>query len=104
MKQNTAISAITTATQKLINVQIPDNRIRQLITTGNAETSKFERSLDVVGPPGIAGTRIGSVILKTALGGDEIHVFYQTNSTTVIDFTRTLDGVSWAASEVVMPK
>jgi len=100
---NTAITAITTSESKLVHFQLPNNTVREIIATGTAESSKWAPYyLDLDEKPALPGSRLGSVILNTAQGGQEIHVFYQTNGSDISEFVRTLDGGSWAVDAVPM--
>lgn len=56
--------------------------------------------LDIDEQPALPGSNLGSVVLNTTLGGQEIHVYYQTNGSDISEFVRTLDGVSWAEDVV----
>ena len=100
VRLNSAISAITSDEGKLVHVQMPNSTVRELLSNGTAETSYFARALDVEGQTAIPGTKLGSVILNTTLGGQEIHLFYQPNASTVTDYVRTLDGETWSAYTV----
>ena len=101
---NSAVSAINdfTATPPTKNVhfQAPDMSIVEIISNGTAENDTWERHFTVGTENGMNGTRIGSVVLDTGLGGQEIHVIYQTNSTDMIDFIRDLTSPNWAIKPV----
>ncbi|KAI9876995.1 MAG: hypothetical protein M1830_005080 [Pleopsidium flavum] len=98
---NTGITAITTSESKLIHFQLSNNTVREVIATGTGETSRWAPYyLDINEEPALPGSRLGSVILNTAQGGQEIHVFYQTNGSDISEFVRTLDGGSWAVRAV----
>ncbi|MCJ1259511.1 hypothetical protein MMC24_007349 [Lignoscripta atroalba] len=101
---NSAISAISISnnTQKFIHYQQPDGKIIQLLATGTAETSEWtdDNGLYSVGA-GTLGTRIGSVVLSTAEGGREIHVFFQTKDHNLMDYVRTLDGSTWSPQALI---
>jgi len=99
---NSSISAINnnTTDSKLVHFQDPNYDIKEIIANGTAENDTWSGTTFDVGS-GIAWTRIGSVVLETGIGdGQEIHVMYQTNDTDMMDFTRTLDGGSWAPQYV----
>lgn len=101
---SSAISAINdfTATPPTKNVhfQAQDLSIVEIISNGTAENDTWERHFVVGTENGINGTRIGSVVLDTGLGGQEIHVIYQTNTTDMIDFIRDLTDPNWAIKPV----
>ncbi|KAI9875359.1 MAG: hypothetical protein M1830_008585 [Pleopsidium flavum] len=102
---NTSLSAINLPYTKNVNVHVqsPSNTITQLVATGVAETSIWGDSFPVGTVKGMQGTKIGSVVLKTTEGGQEIHVFFQEEGggSGVVDFIRTLVGGTWA--RVVVP-
>ncbi|KAL9115611.1 MAG: hypothetical protein Q9187_007236, partial [Circinaria calcarea] len=102
---NSAITVIniSNSTSKYIHYQQPDGEIIQLLATGTAESSvwSIDDGLYTVGR-GIRGTRMGSVILNTQIEeGKEIHVFFQTAATNLIDHVRTLDGGTWSQQVLV---
>jgi len=99
---NTSISAINDniTDSKLVHFQDPNYDIVEIIANGTAENDTWSGTDFIVGS-GIPWTRIGSVVLETDIGeGQEIHVMYQTNDSDMMDFTRTLDGGSWASQNV----
>lgn len=102
---NSAISAINnfnaTPPTKNVHFQAPDLSIMEIISNGTAEADAWDGSFVVGSQKGINGTRIGSVVLATGIGGgQEIHVFYQTNGTDMVDFIRALTDTNWAVKEV----
>lgn len=101
---NSAISGISdfaaTPPQKLIHFQDPDLNVVELIAVGHSGEEDYWQSQTpyMVGTQkGINGTRIGSDVLYTGIGGgQEIHVMFQTNSTNMVDWIRDLTDENWA--------
>ncbi|KAI9752050.1 MAG: hypothetical protein M4579_005778 [Chaenotheca gracillima] len=100
--KDSAIAAIRVlpGTQKLVHAQLDGGIVREYVAEGAAELSNFTTYQSISGSPAIVGGRLGSVVLTTNHGGQEIHVFYQTNGTDVTDFIRTLDGDTWSPNSV----
>jgi hypothetical protein len=101
---NSAISAINDFTAvpptKNVHFQAQNLSIVEIISNGTAENDTWARNVVVGTEPGRNGTRIGSVVLETGLGGMEIHVLFQTNSTNMRDFVRGLTDRIWAVQDV----
>ncbi|KAI9760935.1 MAG: hypothetical protein M1835_000074 [Candelina submexicana] len=99
------ITAITASKdQKLVHFQLANNTVRELIVEGTAESTIVRSYLDIKEKPALPGSHLGSVVLNTTLGGQEIHVYYQTNGSDISEFVRTLDGLSWAEDVVPLTK
>lgn len=97
IKPNSAISAIISNVTNFVHFQAPDFSILELEFDGFAENMTAGTPMTVGTEVGIPGTRIGSVVLDTGVvEGQDIHVLFQTNSSDMVDFVRTLDGNSWA--------
>ncbi|KAB8300880.1 hypothetical protein EYC80_002808 [Monilinia laxa] len=101
---NSAISAINdftvTPPTKNVHFQAQNLSIVQIISNGTAENDTWERSFVVGTEKGVNGTRLGSVVLNSGLGGQEIHVLFQTNTTNMVDFVRGLTDRNWAVLNV----
>ncbi|KAI9845304.1 MAG: hypothetical protein M1837_004926 [Sclerophora amabilis] len=103
VRKNSAITAITSigpGQPKLVHFQLANNTVRQLVTTGVAETSEWTEYLDIEERPAIPNSRLGSVVLSTDRGGGKVHVFCQTNGTDITDFIRTLVSDNWFIQSV----
>jgi hypothetical protein len=107
---NSAISGISdfaaSPPRKLIHFQTPELDVVELISIGHGgETDTWDNNQTpyIVGTvKGTNGTRIGSDVLYTGIGGgQEIHVMYQTNSSDMVDWIRDLTDENWAPKFMV---
>lgn len=97
IRPNSAISAIIYNGTNFVHFQATDSTVQELETKGLAENMTFGAPIPVGTEEGIPGTRIASVVLDTLVaGGQDVHVLFQTNSSDMVDFVRTLDGANWA--------
>ncbi|KAI9802583.1 MAG: hypothetical protein M1833_001656 [Piccolia ochrophora] len=95
---NSAISAITAEENRLIHVQQPDHFVRQLFVTGGAQSGAWGTSLVVGSQPAVPGTKLAISFVPTT---KTTHVFFQTNATTLTQFSRVDRDTNWV-SDVVL--
>lgn len=72
--------------------------------TWDAEDTRISGAPILVdGAPGLAGSHLSVTAVPNSSGGNDLHVFYQTNGTDISEYTRDLVAGQWAEIELDIP-